>query len=46
MVDVLRAAQVWDLVSSLPEGLDTVVGDRGHRLSGGGSSAWPSPGCS
>jgi ATP-binding cassette subfamily B protein len=31
----LRAAQVWDLVSSLPSGLDTVVGDRGHRLSGG-----------
>ena len=32
---VLRAAQVWRLVDSLPEGLDTVVGDRGHRLSGG-----------
>ena len=32
---VLRAAQVWQLVTSLPEGLDTVVGDRGHRLSGG-----------
>jgi ATP-binding cassette subfamily B protein len=31
----LRSAQVWDLVSGLPEGLDTVVGDRGHRLSGG-----------
>lgn len=31
----LRAAQVWQLVESLPEGLDTVVGDRGHRLSGG-----------
>jgi len=31
----LRAAQVWPLVESLPEGLDTVVGDRGHRLSGG-----------
>ncbi|MFT3831840.1 MAG: ABC transporter ATP-binding protein [Micropruina sp.] len=31
----LRAAQVWRLVESLPEGLDTVVGDRGHRLSGG-----------
>ena len=31
----LRAAQIWDLVASLPEGLDTVVGDRGHRLSGG-----------
>ncbi|MFN0284707.1 MAG: ABC transporter ATP-binding protein [Kineosporiaceae bacterium] len=35
MVRVLRDAQIWDLVSSLPEGLDTVVGDRGHRLSGG-----------
>lgn len=31
----LRGAQVWRLVESLPEGLDTVVGDRGHRLSGG-----------
>jgi ATP-binding cassette subfamily B protein len=31
----LRAAQVWDLVASLPAGLDTVVGDRGYRLSGG-----------
>ena len=31
----LRGAQVWPLVESLPEGLDTVVGDRGHRLSGG-----------
>ena len=35
MVAALQAAQVWPLVSSLPEGLDTVVGDRGHRLSGG-----------
>jgi len=31
----LRAAQVWDVVAALPDGLDTVVGDRGHRLSGG-----------
>ncbi len=31
----LRSAQVWSLVESLPAGLDTVVGDRGHRLSGG-----------
>ncbi len=31
----LRSARIADLVSSLPEGLDTVVGDRGHRLSGG-----------
>jgi len=31
----LRAAQISQLVDELPEGLDTVVGDRGHRLSGG-----------
>ena len=35
IVAALRAAQVWDLVGSLPDGLDTVVGDRGYRLSGG-----------
>ncbi len=31
----LRDAQVLDLVDALPDGLDTVVGDRGYRLSGG-----------
>jgi len=31
----LRDAQVLDLVRDLSEGLDTVVGDRGYRLSGG-----------
>ena len=31
----LRAAQIWDLVAALPDGLDTVVGDRGYRMSGG-----------
>jgi ATP-binding cassette, subfamily B, bacterial len=30
-----RAAQIWDLIETLPDGLDTVVGDRGYRLSGG-----------
>ncbi|TFJ95214.1 transaldolase [Platysternon megacephalum] len=35
LVDALRAAQVWSVVEGLPAGLDTVVGDRGHRLSGG-----------
>ncbi|MBB5835093.1 ABC transporter ATP-binding protein [Kribbella italica] len=35
MIESLASAQVWDLVSTLPDGLDTVVGDRGHRLSGG-----------
>ena len=31
----LGAAQVGSLVHALPEGLDTLVGDRGYRLSGG-----------
>src|SRR3954463_15040521 len=31
----LRGAQVADLVRSLPEGLETVVGERGYRFSGG-----------
>ncbi len=31
----LRAAQIWELVESLPLGLETVVGERGYRLSGG-----------
>ncbi|WP_238164366.1 ABC transporter ATP-binding protein [Kribbella pittospori] len=31
----LEAAQIATLVNSLPDGLDTVVGDRGYRLSGG-----------
>ncbi len=30
-----QAAQIWDLIVVLPDGLDTVVGDRGYRLSGG-----------
>jgi ATP-binding cassette subfamily B protein len=33
--EALDAAQVGDLVRSLPDGLDTLVGDRGYRLSGG-----------
>ncbi len=32
---VLRQARVWDEVSALPRGLDTVVGETGTRLSGG-----------
>ncbi|HTJ36893.1 MAG TPA: ABC transporter ATP-binding protein [Dactylosporangium sp.] len=30
-----RAAQIHDLIASLPDGYDTVVGSRGHRFSGG-----------
>jgi ATP-binding cassette, subfamily B, bacterial len=33
--DVLHRARLADLVQSLPDGLDTVVGERGYRLSGG-----------
>jgi ABC-type multidrug transport system fused ATPase/permease subunit len=33
--DALRRARLEPLVSSLPDGLDTVVGERGYRLSGG-----------
>ena len=35
LLEALRAAQIMPLVESLPAGLDTVVGDRGYRLSGG-----------
>ena len=33
--EALRAAHIGELVESLPEGLDTVVGERGYRFSGG-----------
>jgi ATP-binding cassette subfamily B protein len=35
VIEACEAAQIWDLIASLPDGLDTVVGDRGYRLSGG-----------
>ncbi|HTX25495.1 MAG TPA: ABC transporter ATP-binding protein [Streptosporangiaceae bacterium] len=35
LIEACEAAQIWDLIGSLPDGLDTVVGDRGYRLSGG-----------
>nr|WP_233556046.1 ABC transporter ATP-binding protein [Galactobacter caseinivorans] len=33
--DVLEAARIADLVRGLPQGMDTMVGARGHRFSGG-----------
>jgi ATP-binding cassette subfamily B protein len=35
MIAACKAAQIWDLISTLPNGFDTMVGERGHRLSGG-----------
>jgi ATP-binding cassette, subfamily B, bacterial len=35
LIGACRAAQIWDLISVLPDGLNTIVGDRGYRLSGG-----------
>jgi ATP-binding cassette subfamily B protein len=35
VIAACAAAQIWDLIAALPDRLDTVVGDRGHRLSGG-----------
>ncbi|MCP2343572.1 ABC transporter ATP-binding protein [Actinomadura rupiterrae] len=35
IIEACEAALIWSLIASLPDGLDTVVGDRGYRLSGG-----------
>ncbi len=35
LTEALRAAQILPLIASLPKGLDTLVGDRGYRFSGG-----------
>ena len=35
MREACKAAQIWELIESLPNVFETVVGERGHRLSGG-----------
>jgi ATP-binding cassette, subfamily B, bacterial len=35
LVRAAKGAQIYDLIASLPDGFDTVVGERGYRLSGG-----------
>lgn len=35
LIAACRAANIYDLIVSLPDGLATVVGERGHKLSGG-----------
>jgi ATP-binding cassette subfamily B protein len=35
MIQACKSAQIWNLIDSLPNGFETLVGERGHRLSGG-----------
>ena len=35
MREACRSARIWSLIESLPNGFETMVGERGHRLSGG-----------
>jgi ATP-binding cassette, subfamily B, bacterial len=35
LIEACKAARIWDLISALPDSLDTVAGDRGYRFSGG-----------
>ena len=35
LTEALRSAQILSLIASLPEGLDTIAGERGYRFSGG-----------
>ncbi|ADE14919.1 ABC transporter related protein [Nitrosococcus halophilus Nc 4] len=35
IAEAARMAEAWDFIQTLPEGLDTLVGERGVRLSGG-----------
>jgi ATP-binding cassette subfamily B protein len=35
LTEACQGARIWELISSLPDGLDTIAGDRGYRFSGG-----------
>jgi ATP-binding cassette, subfamily B, bacterial len=35
LIEACQAARIWEPISSLPDGLDTIAGDRGYRFSGG-----------
>ncbi len=35
LVAAARAAHIWERIEEMPEGLDTIVGERGYKMSGG-----------
>jgi ATP-binding cassette subfamily B protein len=35
LIEACEGARIWDLIAALPDGLETVAGDRGYRFSGG-----------
>jgi ATP-binding cassette subfamily B protein len=35
LIEACQAARIWELIDALPDGLNTVAGDRGYRFSGG-----------
>lgn len=35
VIEAARQAHIWDVIQSMPDGLDTLVGERGVKLSGG-----------
>ena len=35
LIEACKAARIWDTIASFPNMLDTIVGDRGYRMSGG-----------
>src|SRR5207237_7650945 len=37
LIEACEAARIWELIWSLPDGLDTIAGGRGYRFSGGGN---------
>lgn len=35
LIEACEAARIWHRIAAMPDGLDTIVGERGYRLSGG-----------